>query len=101
MEDGLVIEVFGRHDSLDHVLHEVLVDLVISHVWGVLGRDKDGVHALGHHGSVILLVLNGHLSLAIRPQPRHCAILPDLHKAFRQTPRKEGKRASNAIQSQL
>ena len=37
MENGLVIEVLGWYDSLDDVFHEVLVDLIIGYVWGVLG----------------------------------------------------------------
>ena len=82
MEDGLVIQVFGRDDGLDHVLHEVLVDLVVSHVWGVLSGNEDGVHALGDHGTVILLVLDSHLGLAIRPQPGYRAVLPHLHTLF-------------------
>ena len=80
MENGLVIQVLGGHDSLDDVLHEVFVDLVVSHVWGVLGGDEDGVHPLGDHGTVILLVLNSHLGFAVWPEPRHSAILPDLRE---------------------
>ena len=79
MEDGLVVQVLGWHHGLDDVLHEVLVDLVIGHVWGVLGGDEDGVHPLRHHGPIILLVLHCHLGLAVGPQPGHCAVLPHLH----------------------
>lgn len=49
------------HHWLDHVLHQVLLDLVVGHVGVVLGGDEDGVHAQGHHGTALLLVLNGHL----------------------------------------
>ena len=79
MEDGLVVQVLGGHHSLDDVLHEVLVDLVVGHVRGVLGGDKDGVHALGDHGAVLLLVLHGDLGLAVRAQPGHLTVLPHLH----------------------
>lgn len=78
VEDGLVVQVLGRDDRLNDVLHQVLVDLVVGHVGGVLGGDQDGVHALGHHGAVVLLVLHSHLGLAVRPQPRHGAVLPHL-----------------------
>lgn len=78
MEDGLVVQILGGHDCLDDMLHEVFVDLVVSHVWRVLGGDEDGMHPLGDHGSIILLVLDSDLGLAIWPQPRHSSILPHL-----------------------
>ncbi len=37
VEDGLVIHVLGRHHWLDHVLHQVLVDLVIGHICNQTG----------------------------------------------------------------
>lgn len=79
MEDGLVIQILGRHNRLDDVLHEVLVDLVVGDVWGVLRGDQDGVHPLRDHGSVFLLVLDCDLRLPVWPQPRNRAILPGLH----------------------
>ncbi len=33
VENGLVIHVLGRHHRLDDILHQVLVDLVIGHVY--------------------------------------------------------------------
>ncbi len=33
VEDGLVIHVLGRHHWLDNVLHQVLVNLVIGHIY--------------------------------------------------------------------
>jgi len=33
VEDGLVIHVLGRHHWLDDILHQVLVDLVIGHIY--------------------------------------------------------------------
>ena len=79
MEDGLVVQVLGGHDGLDNVLHQVLVDLVVGDVRGVLGGDEDGVHALGDHGTVLLLVLHSHLGLPIGTQPGYLAVLPHLH----------------------
>ena len=78
MEDGLVIKVLGGDDGLDDVLHEVSVDLVVGDVGGVLGGDEDGVHADGNHGTPVLLVLYGHLRLAVWPQPWHAPVLPHL-----------------------
>lgn len=46
--------------------------------WCMLCGDQDGVHPDGDHSSVLLLVLNSDLRLAIWPQPRHSAILAHL-----------------------
>jgi hypothetical protein len=64
VEDGRVVHVLGGHHRLDHVLHELLVDELVGDVGAVLGGDEDGVHALGHHGAALLLVLDGDLGLA-------------------------------------
>lgn len=37
VEDGLVIHVLGRHHWLDDKLHQVLVDLVIGHIYKQIG----------------------------------------------------------------
>lgn len=78
MEDGFVVEVFGWDYSLDDVLHEVLVDLIVGDLRRVLCGDEDGVNALRDHGTPVLLVLDGDLRLAVRSQPGHCAVLPYL-----------------------
>ena len=47
VEDGVGVEE-GRGDHLlDHLLHEVLGDLLVVHRLVVLGGDEHGVHALG------------------------------------------------------
>mmetsp|Transcript_718 Transcript_718/g.2130 ORF Transcript_718/g.2130 Transcript_718/m.2130 type:complete len:265 (+) Transcript_718:788-1582(+) len=78
VEDGLVVQVLGRHHGLDDVLHQVLVDLVVGDILVVLGGDEDGVHAHGDHGATLLLVLHGHLGLPVGAQPRHAAVLAHL-----------------------
>ncbi len=79
MEYGLVVHVLGWHHGLDDILHEVSVDLVIGDVRRMLSGNENGVHANGNHGTALLLVLNCHLGLAVRPQPCHAAIFPHLH----------------------
>ena len=54
------------------------MDVIIVHVWGVLGRDEDGVHALRDHGTPVVFVLNRDLGLAVWPQPRAGPIFPGL-----------------------
>ena len=44
----------------------------------MLCRNQDGVDTLWDHSSIDLLVLNCDLGFAVRPQPAHSAILPDL-----------------------
>lgn len=84
MEDGLVIKVLGWDNGLDDMLHEVLVDLVVGDIWGVLGGYEDGVYSEGNHGTILLSVLNGHLGLAIWPEPGQRAILASLSQAVSQ-----------------
>mmetsp|Transcript_20976 Transcript_20976/g.66462 ORF Transcript_20976/g.66462 Transcript_20976/m.66462 type:complete len:461 (+) Transcript_20976:322-1704(+) len=78
VEDGLVIEVLGGDDGLDHVLVEVGGDLVVGDILVVLGGDEDSVHALGDHGAVLVLVLDGNLGLAVGAEPGADAVLADL-----------------------
>lgn len=80
MENCLVIQVFGRYYRLDDVLHEVLVDLVVRDVWGMLGGDEDGMHSLWDHCALLLLVLDSDLRLSIRPEPWHTSIFPNLQQ---------------------
>mmetsp|Transcript_19833 Transcript_19833/g.58928 ORF Transcript_19833/g.58928 Transcript_19833/m.58928 type:complete len:436 (-) Transcript_19833:199-1506(-) len=84
VEDGVVVQVLGGHNGLDHVLHEVGADLLVSHVRAVLRGDEDGVHALWDHSAWALgvaLVLDRDLGLAVGAQPRARAILADLGQA--------------------
>jgi hypothetical protein len=79
--DGLLVEVLGRDDGLDHVLHELGLDLLLGDVLAVLGGDHDGVDADGDGAAVVHSVLAGHLGLAVGSHPRAGAVLADLGQA--------------------
>mmetsp|Transcript_11903 Transcript_11903/g.24781 ORF Transcript_11903/g.24781 Transcript_11903/m.24781 type:complete len:221 (+) Transcript_11903:965-1627(+) len=78
MVDGLVVEVLGRDDGLDDVLHEVSRDLLVGDVLGVLGGDNDGVDALGDRNAVLKLVLTSDLGLSVGADPVAGAVLAHL-----------------------
>lgn len=69
MEDNLVIKVLGGDDGLDDLLEEDLADGLVVNTLSVLGGDDDGVDALGDHGAIVILVLDGDLGLGVRAQP--------------------------------
>ena len=62
--DPLLVQQLARDHRLDHVLDEVLADLLQRHVRVVLGRDDDRVDA--HR--LVVLVLDGDLGLAVGAQ---------------------------------
>lgn len=67
--NGLVVEKVGRDDLADDLVLELLAELLGADVLAVLGGDDDGVDTLGDNGAVVVLVLNGDLSLGVRSQP--------------------------------
>mmetsp|Transcript_22743 Transcript_22743/g.43489 ORF Transcript_22743/g.43489 Transcript_22743/m.43489 type:complete len:208 (-) Transcript_22743:152-775(-) len=69
MVDGLIIEILSRDNVLYNLFHEVCRDLLIGHSLIVLCRDQNGVHTQRHHSAALVLVLDGHLSLAVRSHP--------------------------------
>mmetsp|Transcript_14467 Transcript_14467/g.51425 ORF Transcript_14467/g.51425 Transcript_14467/m.51425 type:complete len:328 (-) Transcript_14467:270-1253(-) len=75
--DGLVVEHVGGDERLDHVLHQVQLELLLRVLRVVLRRDDDGVHAEGLHEAALLLVLNSDLRLAVRAEEREQAVLAD------------------------
>lgn len=66
---SLLVKVLGGDDVLDDVLHEVVADLLVGHILGVLGGDEDGVHTLGNHAAIVVLVLAGDLGLSVGAHP--------------------------------
>lgn len=72
--DGLIVEVLRGDDLLDDLLLDLLAQLLCGDVRAVLGGDDDGMDALGNDGTVVVLVLNGDLSLGVGAQPRQGAI---------------------------
>mmetsp|Transcript_32014 Transcript_32014/g.78115 ORF Transcript_32014/g.78115 Transcript_32014/m.78115 type:complete len:294 (+) Transcript_32014:428-1309(+) len=83
----LIIQILGRNNGLDHMLHDIGTDLLVGHILRMLSGDQDRVHTLGDHGTILtLLVLHGHLRLPIRSHPWAGPVLTDL----RQLPPKLG-----------
>jgi len=78
---GVGVQVLGRDDGLDDVLHEVLLDLLVGDTILVLGGDEHGVDALGDDLSVNLLDLHRHLDLSVGADPRDQAALANLSEA--------------------
>lgn len=74
MVDGLVIEVLGGNDLLDDLLLNLLAELLSGDILGVLGRDDDGVDALGNNSAVVVAVLNGNLGLGVGSEPGEGAV---------------------------
>jgi len=75
--DGFVGEVFGWDDNLDDLLHEGGVHVLVGDVWGVLGRDDDGVDVDRNDGATVLSVQAGDLGLGVRTQPSEGAVLTE------------------------
>ncbi|PTD12828.1 hypothetical protein FCULG_00003046 [Fusarium culmorum] len=67
--DGLIAEVLGGDNLLDDLLLDLLSELLGGDVRRVLSRDDDSVDALRDNGTVVVLVLDGDLSLGVRSQP--------------------------------
>ena len=78
MVDGIVVKVLLGDGSLDDLLLDLLAELVGGDVRGVLGRDDNGVHALGNDGTAVLLVLDGNLGLGVGTQPGQGAVTASL-----------------------
>lgn len=68
--DSLIVEVLGGDGGLDNALHQTLADLLVGNTVVVLSGDDNSVDAFGDQRTVVvLLVLNGDLSLGVRAQP--------------------------------
>jgi hypothetical protein len=72
--NSLVVEVFGGDGGLDDLLEDLLPQILGADVLGVLGRDDNSVNTLGNDGTVVVLVLNGDLSLGVGAEPREGAV---------------------------
>mgnify|MGYP003624095068 CR=1 FL=1 len=73
--DGLVVEELSGDDLLDDLLLDLLAKLLGRDILAVLGRDDDGVDALGDDGTAVVGVLDGDLGLGVGSQPREGAVL--------------------------
>ncbi len=74
MVDGIVVQQVGRDDLLDYLLLNLRAKLLGGDLLRVLGRHDDGVHALGHDGATVMLVLDGDLGLGVGAQPGQRAV---------------------------
>jgi hypothetical protein len=76
--DGALIQVLLRDGGLDDLLKDLLAKLLSGDIGRVLGRDDDGVDAEGNDGAVVVLVLDGDLSLGVGAEPGEGAITASL-----------------------
>ena len=83
---------FRRNHGADDVLHHRRVNVRVGDFGVVLGGDDDGIH---RHGLTVL-VGNGHLRLAVGPQPRQRAVLAHFSQAAGQAVR-EGNRSRHVF----
>lgn len=63
MIDGFLSKVFGGDDLLDDLLEDLLSQFFGANGLSVLSTDDDGVDSQRDHSSIIVLILNGDLSL--------------------------------------
>ena len=82
MIDSLVVQKLRGDDRLDDMLHQILMDLLVAHVVVVLIGDNDRMNTNGDHMAVIVLVLNGNLSLTVRTNPLKGSILTNIGKSL-------------------
>jgi len=74
VEDGLIIKVLGGDGVLDNNFHQTLANLLVGNAVIVLSGDDHSVDAFRDQRTVVvLLVLNGDLSLGVRAQPLELA----------------------------
>jgi hypothetical protein len=69
MVDCTVIEETGRDNPSDDLLEYLSAKISRRDLFGMLGRDDNGVYAKGDGSTTILLVLDGDLRLRIRSKP--------------------------------
>jgi hypothetical protein len=72
--DRLVVKKVRGDDLLDDLLGDLLAELLGRDVLGVLCGDDNGVDPLGDDGAIVVLVLDGNLSLGVRSQPGQGAV---------------------------
>lgn len=69
MIDSLLVEVMGRDGLLDDLLKDLLPQFLGGDVLRVLGGHDNSVNTLGDNSAVVVLILNGDLSLGIGSKP--------------------------------
>lgn len=76
--NGLVVEVLGRNGLLDDLLLDLLAELLGGDILAVLGGYDDSVDTEGNNGAVVVLVLDGNLSLGVGAEPWEGAVTAGL-----------------------
>ena len=74
MVNSLVIQVFGWNDLLDNLLLDLFSQLLSSDSFGMLSADYNSINSEWDNSSVVVLILNGNLSLGIGSQPWQASI---------------------------
>jgi len=72
--NGLLIQILGRDNLLNDLLFDLLSQSLGGDVLTVLSTDNNGVNSDRDNSSVIVLVLDGDLSLGIRSQPWQASV---------------------------
>ena len=78
---SLLVEVFSRYDWTDDLLHELLLDVLLGNVLGVLGRDDNGVNTDWDGLAILHSILASDLGLSVWADPWADSILANLCKA--------------------
>ncbi|BAT76997.1 hypothetical protein VIGAN_01507600 [Vigna angularis var. angularis] len=78
VENGLLIKVLLGNHGLDHVLFQISSNFIIRDSLVMLCGDEHGVDTNWNHGTLVIVILNSHLGLAIRSEPRAGTVLPNL-----------------------
>ena len=86
---GVLIQQVRRNHRLNHLLLNARAQLVVAHVFGVLGRNHDRIHA--HHFSVGV-VFDRDLGFSIGTEEGKRSILADLRKPLRELVRQRNRR---------
>lgn len=82
--DGFRVQQVFRDDLLDDNFQQVLADFFVGGLLKMLSGDDNSVHADGGDGTLVVLVLNGDLSLDVRESPPQSAVVSAFRQALAQ-----------------
>lgn len=75
---GGVLEELSGDDRVNNVLLDGLAKVLSGDIIRVLDRDNNSVNTLSNEGTVLVLVLNGDLSLGVRAQPTEGTVATEI-----------------------
>ena len=81
VKNGLFIKILLWNNRLHDILLQISGNLIISHNLITLSGDKHHVHTNRHHGTFIVVILNGDLSFALKLEPRASSIFVHFSEA--------------------